>query len=542
MGMRRLPLTLLAAAALSAGAPTLAQAESDIADEIIVLRRGGLTGGERSDARVRAEHPLPIAGVELVSAVGERATALAALRADPDVEWAEPNRPRRLSAEPLAGYLWGLENTGPSGWAQGTLDADIDAPEAWAASRGAGVTVAVVDTGVDAGHPDLAGRLVPGYDFVFDDSDPNDGNGHGTHVTGTIAAGENGVGIVGVAPDALVMPLRVLDANGSGSSADVAAAFAYAGARGVRVVNASLGSSSRSRAEQEAIHAYPGTLFAVAAGNGDADHIGDDNDGATSSYPCEYAEANVICVGATDADDVRAGFSNFGAATVDLFAPGQDIVSTYPRGEATDLDFYFRTGDGYEVLSGTSMATPHVAGAAALALATQPSRSTAQLKAALIDSVDRPAALAGLSVSGGRLNAATAVGIIASSQTVAAPAPEPAPAPAPAPPPAAVAPAPAVPASPRLSGLQIRVRAPARTATLRFNLAAAADVALRLDRRRCVDGRCRWRLAGTRRRQLLAGTTSWLVGPRLGLPLARGAWRVTLTTPAGSAQRRFQVR
>ena len=119
---------------------------------------------------------------------------------DPDVEWAEPNQPRRLSGEPLAGVLWGLNNTGQSvWWRRGTVDADIDAPQAWEVSRGAGITVGLVDTGVDAGHPDLAGRIVPGHDFVEDDGDPQDGHGHGTHVAGTIAAGENGVGVIGVA-------------------------------------------------------------------------------------------------------------------------------------------------------------------------------------------------------------------------------------------------------------------------------------------------------------------------------------------------------
>ena len=168
------------------------------------------------------------------------------------------------------------------------------------------VTVAVADTGVDPGHPDLAGRIVPGYDFVDDDTDPQDGHGHGTHVAGTIAAAENGAGVIGVAPEALVMPLRVLDDNGGGNSADVAAAFAYAGDRGVRVVNASLGSPYPSLVERRAIHEHPGTLYVVAAGNGGPDGVGDDNDGATREYPCAHDEPNLICVGATDSDDARA--------------------------------------------------------------------------------------------------------------------------------------------------------------------------------------------------------------------------------------------
>jgi subtilisin family serine protease len=552
--MRFLPLTVLVV--LAASAFPAAAGASGVADEIVVMREGGLTRSELRQAGVSAERPLPIAGVELVTATGERADALDALRADPDVEWAEPNRLRRVSGDPLAGLLWGLQNTGQSvWWHRGTPDADIDAPEAWAITRGAGVTVAVVDTGADLGHQDLDGRLVGGHDFVDDDSDPADLKGHGTHVAGTIAAGENGTGVVGVAPEARVMPLRVLDATGAGSSADVAAAFSYAGDHGVPIVNASLGSSHASLAERRAIQSHPGTLYVVAAGNGGDDGVGDDNDRAAPEYPCAYDEPNVICVGASDADDARAGFSNFGATSVDLFAPGESVVSTYPRGEATYLDRYFGSGDGYEVMRGTSMATPHVAGAAALALAARPASGAAQVKAALMAGVDRPPALAGTSVSEGRLNAAAAVGVAAGAPDAPF-AEQPSPAPEPAAPSAASeqpssTPLPPPAAEPRVSRLRIAGRprvcgrrgCQSRAAVLTFELAAEADVSVRLERRRCTRAGCRWRLAGTRSRRAPAGRTRWLVGPHLlGMPLARGAWRVTLATPAGPAGRRFTVR
>jgi thermitase len=553
--MRHLPLMLVAVLATSipvatATADVAAASEPGVEDEIVVMRAGGLTRGELRNAGVSVESPLPIAGVELVRAHGDRAAALAALRADPQVAWAEPNRPRRAAGDPLAGLQWGLENTGqPVWWRRGTPDADVDATEAWATTAGAGVTVAVVDSGVDLGHPDLAGRLVAGHDFVEDDADATDLNGHGTHVTGTVAAAADGAGVAGVAPEALVMPLRVLDAAGSGSSADVAAAFAYAGERGVRVVNASLGSSHPSLAERRAIRDHPGTLYVVAAGNDGADV-----DGAETEYPCAYDEPNVICVGATDSDDARAGFSNFGAATVDLFAPGDDIVSTYPRGLATRLDRYFDTGDGYELMRGTSMATPHAAGAAALVAAVRPRWHALQLKAALMDGADRLADLAGSSVSGGRLNAAAAVRIAAG--TADAPAAEPAPAaPAPAPStsaePLTAAPAPApppagVPAGVRISGKPRACRrrgCQARAATLSFELTADTVVSVRLERGSCRRTRCRWRPVGARSRRVPAGRTRWALGPRLlGMPLARGTWRVTLATADGSARRRFRVR
>ena len=311
---------------------------------------------------------------------------------------------RTLAADPLAELEWGLENTAQSVWGhRGTLDADIDAAGAWAITRGAGATVAVVDSGVDLAHPDLLARLLPGYDWVDDDSVPQDAHGHGTHVAGTVAAAENGLGVVGVAPGADVIPLRVLGANGSGWGSDVAAAFDWAGDRGVRVVNASLGSDGITTAERQAIRDHPETLYVVAAGN-DGDNVD-----STPHYPCAYTEANVLCVGATDSDDEIASFSNYGATAVDLFAPGVSIASTYPTGFGSDLD-YSSTGDGYEMLNGTSMATPHVAGAAALVVAHHPGYTASQIKAALMDSADLRPGLTGKARVGGRLNAAAALG------------------------------------------------------------------------------------------------------------------------------------
>ena len=217
------------------------------------------------------------------------------------------------------------------------------------ATRGSASTVvAVVDSGVAWDHPDLAPNIwsnpdevagngvdddgngkvddVRGWDFVDGDNNPWDYDDHGTHVAGTIAArGNNGVGVTGVAWQASIMPVRALDALGTGSNADIADAFTYAAANGARVVNASLGGAGRSQAMSDAITNNPNTLFVVAAGND-----GTDND-TTPRYPCNYTAANLICVAATDNTDALASFSNYGASSVDLAAPGVDIDSTRPH-------------------------------------------------------------------------------------------------------------------------------------------------------------------------------------------------------------------
>ena len=453
--------------------------------------------------------------------------------------WAEPDRRRAVAADPLADLEWGLENTAQSVWSHiGTVDADIDVSDAWAISRGAGTTVAVVDSGVDLAHPDLVAQLLPGHDFVDDDAVPQDLHGHGTHVAGTVAGAENGLGVVGVAPEARVIPLRVLDASGSGWGSDVAAAFDWAGDRGVRVVNASLGSDGITSAERQAIRDHPGTLYVVAAGN-DGENVD-----ATPHYPCAYTEANVLCVGATDSDDELAGFSNYGATAVDLFAPGVSIVSTSLTGLPSALDHYFGTGDGYELMNGTSMATPHVAGAAALIAGHRPEFAASQIKAALMDGADVLPDLTGKARVGGRLNAAAALGVTPPAPTPT-PTPTPAPTPTPTPaPPAPVAPAPAAVGSMRVSG-QVVVcntrRCRPRTASLSFTASAATNVTVSLRRQSCA--RCAWRQAGKTTMAVSRGGSRWRISRSVaGLRLRPGRHQLTLTAPAGPASVAFAVR
>jgi subtilisin family serine protease len=369
-----------------------ASAAANTETRIIVKRDPGLSAAERHDIRadadVRYVESLSLPRTEVVRATpGDVRDAVRDLNADPDVVYAQVAQPRRPAADPALGQQWALRNTGQfiPFFGRGTLDADMDVTLAWGASTGAGQTVAVVDTGVDRTHPDLAGKVFGGYDFVDDDSDPADSDGHGTHVAGTIAATrDNDLGGAGVAPDSIVVPLRAL---GPGSTdIETAEAFDWAGDRGVRIVNASLAGVGASNAEYLAMAEHPETLYVVAAGNDD-----DDVDIGDSAYPCAYDLDNVICVGASDPDDEAAEFSNYGATSVDLFAPGVSILST--------------ENGGYFFEDGTSMAAPHVTGAAALVVARNPALDATAIRTALLEEGDEKPALTGKSVTGRRANA-----------------------------------------------------------------------------------------------------------------------------------------
>jgi subtilisin family serine protease len=415
-------LALVAGVAVPAAAPPPAGAADTV--ELVIRRDAGLTAAERSalrdDAGVRFERRVRLADAEVVTVpAADAEQALRDLRADPDVRWAQRDdgvSAQAVRTDPGFGYLWGLDNTGQTilGVA-GDADADMDVPEAWTRSTGAGQTIAVVDTGADAAHADLAGQLATnagemggketngldddadglvdnwrGYDFAYGDATPSDIDGHGSHVAGTIAAANgNGLGVTGVAPDARVLVLKALDDAGSGQWSDVANAFDYAGDIGVRVVNASLGGAGEVPVVSDVIAQHPNTLYVVAAGN-----TATNLDNQTYS-PCEAPHANVLCVGASDSTDRRASFSSFSPTAVDVFAPGVDVLST--------------TGGSYAFMSGTSMAAPHVAALAALILAHRPGLTAAQVKQAIMVSSERRAALALFGADGGRANANAAL-------------------------------------------------------------------------------------------------------------------------------------
>jgi subtilisin family serine protease len=341
----------------------------------------------------------------------------------------EPNLVFQLQAttpnDPLFGYEYGLNNTGSTPLGASTADADVDAPEAWdittGATGGADVVVGVVDSGVDYTHPDLAPNMwrnpgevpddgidndadgyvddVYGINAYANNGNPMDDMGHGTHVAGTIAAAaNNNEGVAGVAWNAKIMALKFICADGSGSTADAIECLNYAVTmrnRGVniRLTSNSWGGGGFETALRDAITrtSKAGMLFVVASGNGGADGVGDNND-AYASYPSNYNVPNIVAVAATDRNDQLAGFSNYGATTVDLAAPGVDIAST-------------KLGGGYQYMSGTSMATPHVSGVAALAFAYKPAATVAEVRDALLAGVDTLPNLVGVVGTDGRLNA-----------------------------------------------------------------------------------------------------------------------------------------
>jgi subtilisin family serine protease len=343
--------------------------------------------------------------------------ALAAYKADPRVLFAQPDYQIQINAtpnDPSFGSLWGLHNTGQSG---GTADADIDAPEAWDITKGSpSIIVGVIDTGIDYNHPDLAANMwrnpgeiagngldddsngfvddVFGADFANNDGNPIDDNNHGTHVAGTIGAvGNNGVGVVGVAWNVRLMALKFLSAGGSGYTSDAIEAINYAIAKGAKILNNSWGGGGYDGALYNAIVAAKnsGIIFVAAAGNSGA------NNDTGAFYPANYNVDNVVSVAATTRTDTLASFSNYGATTVDLAAPGVSILST-------------TRSNTYSTFSGTSMATPHVAGAFALVWSANPTLTYRQVIDRVLNNVDPLAALSGRVVTGGRLNVSRALG------------------------------------------------------------------------------------------------------------------------------------
>ena len=353
---------------------------------------------------------------------------------EPAIEYAEPNYLYRAinqrldisdilagTSDPKYSKLWGLKNTGrnepqSSGGnssSTGIADADINAERAWSLSKGdKNIVIAVIDTGVDYEHEDLSNNIwvnqvelngapgvdddgngyiddIHGYDFANKDGDPMDGNGHGTHVAGTIAAEHNnGVGIAGVMAQASIMGIKFLSDQGSGSSADAIAAIDYATKMNVDIMSNSWGGGGFSQALEDAIAAASakGIIFTAAAGNSSTDNNN------IPHYPSNYDIDNVISVAAHNYSDELASFSCYGSNTVHVAAPGRNILSTTPK-------------NTYDVYSGTSMATPHVTGVVGLYLAYNGKTDPARLRKELMDSSIYARSYGRRLISGGRVDA-----------------------------------------------------------------------------------------------------------------------------------------
>jgi subtilisin family serine protease len=313
-------------------------------------------------------------GVDVQQAIEE-------LAADPSIEYAEPDYVLTTAVIPndlSFGQQWGMNNTGQliiygSVGSSGKPDADIDLPEAWNITRGSRDTIiAIIDTGVDLTHPDLAFKLVPGYNFISPFSPPQDDGGHGTHVAGTAAAvTNNATGVAGVCWECRIMPLKALGVN-AGSTTTVSAAIRYAVDHGAHVINLSLGGPAGNETLLSAVrYAYAANVPIVAAMMNEAKTYPD-----RVYYPAAYPET--IAVGSTDKMDLRSDFSSYGNH-IDLSAPGSEILSTY-----------WVTPDqhNYAYLWGTSMATPHVAGVLGLMRSVAPQLGIEQLRIILRSSTD----------------------------------------------------------------------------------------------------------------------------------------------------------
>jgi thermitase len=371
---------LLATLASPASAADVTGKKAEVTpQEIIVKFKDNVSNSEAKSFAVKAKDEVKEKGPKFhVIKVkdGSVEDAIKEYENSGKVEYAEPNFTYHATWTPNDYYF----NNGVQ-WAP----QKVSAQSAWDITRGSSsVKVAIIDTGVDYNHPDLAGGVIKGYDYVDNDWDPMDRNNHGTHCAGIAAATtNNSTGIAGMAPNVYIYAVRVLDANGSGSLDDVANGIYHAVDNGVKVVSLSLGGPSGATSLQNAVSyaASKGVVVVAAAGNENT---------SAPSYPAYYSSA--IAVAATDRNDNRASFSNYGS-WVDVAAPGVDIASTVRNG-------------GYQYMSGTSMATPLVAGIAGL-LASQ-GRSASNIRAAIENTADYVPGT-GSYWSKGRVNAADAV-------------------------------------------------------------------------------------------------------------------------------------
>jgi len=346
------------------------------------------------------------AGSNRAAAAGFDAQALQALRSNPAVLYAEPNYIVKLNL-PQEPVLPSFRADGPNKPNDPMFEkqyhhVNIKSLDGWAVEQGnKDLVLSIVDTGVDFNHPDLKDKMLPGYNTVDDKPGVEDGNGHGTHCAGIAAAlTNNGVGVAGVAPNVKILPVQVLSKEGYGSYASVAAGIIWAADHGAKVISMSLGGPQSSPIVSEAVkHALSKDAMLIAAmGNSGA---GNDGMKPIKSYPA--AEPGVMAIGASDSKDQRARFSQVGDWH-SVIAPGVNILATFPTYSSE------MPGKDYGAISGTSMATPAVAGLAALLRSKYPQLNQAQVKAhieATSDDLGKPGF--DIQYGHGRINVARAL-------------------------------------------------------------------------------------------------------------------------------------
>ena len=337
--------------------------EEEKASVIIKFKNGVTKVNIDSVTALEADIKHTYPSINAVSAIVPK-KRLGNIQADPNVEYVEMDHEARIMGF-IGNYVEPMAQTTPWGIQK------IRSPEVWpSGNKGTGIKVCVIDTGIDYNHEDLKSNYKGGRNFINNTDNPMDDHGHGTHVSGTIAALDNDVGVIGVAPEASIYSCKVLDKNGSGSYSNIVAAIQWAIDNNMQVISMSLGGSSYSKALEDICNAAynAGIMIVAAAGNS-----GTDSD--TIGYPAKYEAC--IAIGATDSNDARASFSSVGPK-LEVCAPGVGVLSSVPKGTCSMCD-----PSGYKQANGTSMATPHTAGAVALILKAHPEMTNVNVRKTL---------------------------------------------------------------------------------------------------------------------------------------------------------------
>lgn len=386
-----------------------ASAPSHIAGQIMVkFRDNGAAAGVLRQHGLKEGAGIGSTGAQLIKVpAGKELNLVEALSRNPAVEYAEPDQTATAdSDDQYFPRQYALQNDGQSfsntlstmTVAAGTVDADVDAVEAWSVTTGGGTRVAIVDSGVAIDNTDIAPKVVARANFS-DAATGEDKYGHGTHVAGIVAAiRNNNIGVAGVCPDCSILDVKVLNDNGSGSSSAIAKGIDWAVNNGAQVINMSLGLRVSSRTLETAVNNAwnRGVVLVAAAGNAGT---------PAQIYPGAYP--NVIAVAATDNRDDKASFSSYGAKWVDIAAPGVNVYSTFPNHPFV-LGTQNGRAMGYDVASGTSMASPIVAATAALVWSTQACPTNADVRAKVESTAERKSGTESFWANG-RVNASKAV-------------------------------------------------------------------------------------------------------------------------------------